>query len=143
MGTTLDTIKSRRGSRKGRPNYTWEYRRRVAEAACEPDISVTKLAQVHGLSPNMVFKWRRQLRAGLLGGVAHGAAELLPVMLRDASAEEKAGPASLAAQPVEPSCKCTAPPSSIEIELHGARVRVVGMVDPAQLRLVLRCLAPA
>jgi len=56
----------------GRPNYTSEYRWQVAVAACEPGISVAKLAQAHGLNPNMVFKWRRQLRAGLFdGGAQH------------------------------------------------------------------------
>ena len=55
------------GSRKGRPNYAPEFRREVAVAACEPGISVAKLAQSHGLNPNMVFKWRRQYRADLLG----------------------------------------------------------------------------
>lgn len=32
--------------------------------------------------------------------------------------------------------------SSIEIEINGAHVRLTGMVDPVQLRLVLRCLMP-
>src|SRR5258706_401287 len=54
------------GSRKGRPNYAPEFRREVVIAACEPGISVAKLAQSHGLNPNMVFKWRRQYLAGLL-----------------------------------------------------------------------------
>src|SRR5258706_6780739 len=54
------------GSRKGRPNYAPEFRREVVIAACEPGISVAKLAQSQGLNPNMVFKWRRQYRAGLL-----------------------------------------------------------------------------
>ncbi|CAG4920933.1 transposase [Paraburkholderia gardini] len=45
----------RAGSRKRRPNYGPELRRDVAMAACEPGISVAKLAQSHGLNPNMVF----------------------------------------------------------------------------------------
>ncbi|WP_408296103.1 transposase [Paraburkholderia sp. RL17-373-BIF-A] len=73
--------------------------------ACEPGISVAKLAQAHGLNPNMVFKWRRQLRAGLFEGVAHSAAVLLPVALPDAPTGDAADPASLALQPVEPHSK--------------------------------------
>jgi transposase len=88
---------------------------------------VAKLAQAHGLNPNMVFKWRRQLRAGLFEGVAHSAAVLLPVALPDAPTGDAADPASLALQPVEP---------------HRESVPA-GMVDPVQLRLVLRCLMPA
>ncbi|RQU48869.1 transposase [Burkholderia cenocepacia] len=64
----MDTGNSRSTTRKGRPNYAPEYRRQVAVAASEPGISVAKLAQAHGLNPNMVFKWRRQLRAGLFEG---------------------------------------------------------------------------
>ncbi|AXE91875.1 IS66-like element accessory protein TnpA [Paraburkholderia sp. DD10] len=143
VGTTLDARNSRPSNRKGRPNYTPEYRRQVAVAASEPDISVAKLAQAHGLNPNMVFKWRRQLRAGLFEGVAHGTAVLLPVALPDATGGEKTEPASLAQQPVEPHRESVPAASGIEIELNGARVRVTGMVDPVQLRLVLRCLMPA
>ena len=143
MGTTLDTRNARSSNRKGRPNYTPEYRRQVAVAACEPGISVAKLAQTHGLNPNMVFKWRRQLRAGLFDGVAHSTAVLLPVELRDAPTGETAEPAPLALQPVEPHRESVPATSGIEIELNGARVRVTGMVDPVQLRLVLRCLMPA
>lgn len=139
----MDTRDARSPSRKGRPNYTPEYRRQVAVAASEPDISVAKLAQAHGLNPNMVFKWRRQLRAGLFDGVAHGTAVLLPVALPDAPIDEKAEPGSLALRPVEPHHESVPAASGIEIELNGARVRVTGMVDPLQLRVVLRCLMPA
>ncbi len=140
----MDTRNARPSNRKGRPNYAPEYRRQVAVAASEPGISVAKLAQAHGLNPNMVFKWRRQLRAGLFDGVvAHSTAVLLPVALPDAPTGETAAPASLALQPVEPHRESVPAASGIEIELNGARVRVTGMVDPVQLRLVLRCLMPA
>ncbi|MGF6439369.1 transposase [Paraburkholderia youngii] len=91
----------------------------------------------------MVFKWRRQLRAGLFEGVAPSTAVLLPVALPDAPTGETAEPASLALEPVEPHRESVPAASGIEIELNGARVRVTGMVDPVQLRLVLRCLMPA
>ncbi|WP_224787001.1 transposase [Pandoraea sputorum] len=102
MGTTLDTRNVTPSNRKGRPNYTPEYRRRVAVAACEPGISVAKLAQVHGLNSNRVFKWRRQLRTGLFEGTGHSTAVLLPVALPDAPSGESAEPVSPALQSVEP-----------------------------------------
>lgn len=139
----MDTRDARPSNRKGRPNYAPEYRRQVAVAASEPGISVAKLAQAHGLNPNMVFKWRRQLRAGPFDAVAHGTAVLLPVALPDAPAGEKTEPSSMVVQPVEPHRDSVPAASGIEIELNGARVRVTGMVDPMQLRLVLRCLMPA
>ncbi|MEX3791621.1 IS66 family insertion sequence element accessory protein TnpB, partial [Paraburkholderia sp. BR14374] len=34
----------RPGSRKGRPNHSAEFRRRLAMAACEPGVSISRLA---------------------------------------------------------------------------------------------------
>jgi transposase len=73
----MDTLQAP-GNRKGRPNYSIDFKRQVALAACEPGISVSKLAQMHELNANMVFKWRRELRAGLLE-IAGGGPALLPV----------------------------------------------------------------
>ncbi len=50
------------GSRKGRPNYDREFRRRLAAAACEPGASVAKLARENGINANMLFTWRRRYR---------------------------------------------------------------------------------
>ncbi|MBC8726719.1 transposase [Paraburkholderia sp. 31.1] len=130
------------GSRKGRPNYAPEFRREVAMAACEPGISVAKLAQSHGLNPNMVFKWRRQYRAGLLDNrTVSETAVFVPVaMSPDDSMAVSSLPVPTAQLPLRAQEAAT---SGIEIELNGARVRVSGKVDPAQLRLVLHCLRPA
>jgi transposase len=125
-------------NRKGRPNYDPAYKRQVAIAACEPNVSVAKLAQAHGLNPNMVFKWRREYRAGLLSNGGAEATVLLPVTLpTEVKAEASTAPA-VAANPEGPARDA----ASIEIELNGARVRLTGRVDPVQLRLVLRCLMP-
>ncbi len=105
-------------------------------AACAADVSVAKLAMAHGLNANMVFKWRRELRAGLFDGIDK--CSLLPVSLPAAQATlnpvDSASPAA-----VETSCGAD---GRLEIELNGACVRVHGTVDPIQLRLVLRCLMP-
>jgi transposase len=47
----------------------------LAQRACNENVSVAQLALEHGLNTNMVFKWRRELRAGRLDG----ATALLPV----------------------------------------------------------------
>lgn len=124
-------------NRKGRPNYPRAYKREVAIAACAPDISVAKVALAHGLNTNMVFKWRRELRAGLLGSTDE--CTLVPVALPavpvvTVNASDEGVP--------QPGDNAPAMDSRIEIELNGARVRVHGKVDPIQLRLVLRCLLP-
>ena len=106
-------------------------------AACAPDISVAKVALAHGLNTNMVFKWRRDLRAGLLGST--DGCTLVPVTLPAIPV----GTVNAADQSEPQSAGGTrAMDSRIEIELNGACVRVHGKVDPTQLRLVLRCLMP-
>lgn len=130
MATTI----TRSLGRKGCPNYPAAYKLQVAEASCEPNVSVAKLAQSHGLNANMVFKWRRQYRAGLLGGAKGGKADLVPIAVITES---------MPAEAPMPAVPAQSPAATIEIELNGARVRVIGMVDPLQLRLVLRCLMPA
>jgi transposase len=145
VGIILMTEIGGAGSRKGRPNYTPEFRREVAMAACEPGISVAKLAQSHGLNPNMVFKWRRQYRAGLLDNKlvvpVSETAVFVPVVI---SPDDSTAVSPLSVPTVQlPSRTQEDTISGIEIELNGARVRVSGKVDPAQLRLVLHCLRAA
>ena len=63
VGTTLTTSGITRVTRKGRPNYPIDFKRHLAVLACEPAISVAKLALEHGINANMLFKWRRHYRA--------------------------------------------------------------------------------
>ena len=132
----MSTNEVRVSNRKGRPNYPRAYKREVAQVACAPDVTVSKVALAYGLNTNMVFKWRRELRAGLLGN--SDSCALVPVTLpqlpdKEGDTSQATPPSVAAAQEIK---------GSIEIELSGARVRVHGMVDPNQLRLVLRCLMP-
>lgn len=115
------------GNRRGRPNYSPEFKHRLAVAACEPGVSVSKLAQDHGLNTNMLFKWRRELRAGLLTGPATSETRLLPVVLK---------PSSPAAKPASGATRA----SAIEITIADATVRVCAGTDAALLRLVLQSL---
>ncbi|MEX3606546.1 MAG: transposase [Burkholderia sp.] len=43
------------GSHKGRQNHSLEFRRHIAITACEPGVSVAKLAREHGLNANLAF----------------------------------------------------------------------------------------
>lgn len=77
----------------------------------------------------MLFKWRRDLRAGLLDGGAHAPATLLPV--------------TLPALPVRQKRPAPAPSTSdvmIEIVIADALVRVPGGVDSALLKSVIESL---
>lgn len=134
MGTTLDTV-PKRSNRKGRPNYPVEFKRRLAAAACEAGVSVSKLAMANAVNANMVFKWRRELRAGLFDDVPAGATKLLPVVLAAAPAE--AGPdAATALRSPSPGTAV----AMIEIVIADAVVRVYGSPDAVMLARVFQSL---
>ena len=117
------------GTRKGRPNYSTDFKRRLAVAACEPNVSVSKLAMEHEINANMLFKWRRQYRAGLFE------ADAGPVFLpAEVKAREK-DEAGLVAVEASPPKICD---GTIEITIGGAVVRVRGDVDANVLRTVIQ-----
>lgn len=113
------------GNRKGRPNYSAEFKHQLAVAACAPGVSVSKLAYEHGINTNMLFKWRRDLRAGRLAGPVLEGAQLLPVVLKPS-----APPTKLASSVVRS--------SAIEITIADATIRVCAGADVALLQLVLQ-----
>lgn len=124
-----------KSSRKGRPNYPTEFKRDLAAQACEPDVSVAKLALSHGINANMLFKWRRHYRAGRFEGVASGKpaapvqqATLVPVVSLALNAR-KAAPAGKRSEPV------------IEMVVGEVTLRLRGGVDAMLLDTVLDCLA--
>ena len=124
----MDTaIKS--GTRKGRPNYSTDFKLRLAVAACEPNVSVSKLAMEHEVNANMLFKWRRQYRAGLFG--AGAGPVFLPVEVK-ATEKDEVAPVAVEASPPK---ICD---GSIEITIGGAVVRVRGEVDANVLRTVIQ-----
>jgi len=122
--------------RKKRPNFKPEFKIRLARRASEPGVSVSMLAQENDINVNMLFKWRRQLREGLLDGVAHRQT-MLPVSIVD---ENPASlpmitpsdmPSTVAERAETSSC------GVIEIQIAGAVVRVNGAADLAALRAIL------
>jgi transposase len=127
-GTTLDTVVES-GNRKGRPNDPIEFKWRLASAACEPGVSVSKLAQEHGINVNRLFKWRRDLRAGLLAAPGASEAKLLSVVLTRSDVP--------ALPPPRPRGTGT-----IEIAIADAVVRVGADADAALLRLIIQSLRP-
>lgn len=109
--------------RRRSTNYPLEFKRQVAQQACDESVSVAQLALQHGLNTNMVFRWRRQLRAGLLGTTT---TQFLPVAL---TAERK--------EPLR-----VGGAGTIEIQFGQATVCIRGTPDPATLALVLQGLRP-
>lgn len=133
----MATIASMKSGR--RPSFPIEFKAKVAALACEPGISVSKLAREHDLNTNMLFRWRRQYRAGELYAPVDSAPTLLPVSLvmqNETPVVELPSPATRfgdtsASKPIE---------STIEIRIAGAIVRVEGDVDVIRLRAVLSAL---
>lgn len=132
MGTTLNT-EMKPGNRKGRPNYPVEFKRRLAAAASEAGVSVSKLSMANGVSANMVFKWRREYRAGLLDDMPQARTTLLPVVLADAPAV--VAPAAIAGTPATATAS-----NAVEIIFADAVVRVHEGVDAALLRTIFQSL---
>lgn len=124
-----------RRTRRGTPNHPIEFRRELAKLACEPGVSVARLALEHGLNTNLLFKWRRAYQAG-----QYDPPTLLPVEVvhEDHTIENAAAlrvQSQSTAQPVVAGV--------IEISVGFARVRIEGTPDAATLRVVLRTLRAA
>lgn len=132
------------GRRKRRPNFSIDFKRQLARQASEPGVSVSHLAQQHGINVNMLFKWRRHLVAGLFD-TPRTAQVMLPVAIVDAPAPETPVPTSTreaASVPiVAPDGKTSGLRSGvIEIQIADATVRFEGPVDLPTLRSVLQML---
>lgn len=130
------------GRKKRRPNYTLEFRKALAQRACEPGVSVSQLAQESDVNVNMLFKWRRYLLAGKFD-VAAPQQAMLPVTIVEApileSAQTKAKrPALPDATPIPDAS--AAQRGAIEIQIADATVRFDGNADLSTLRAVVRML---
>lgn len=131
----MDTAKVVTGGRRGCPNYPIEFKRRLAVEACEPGVSVAKLALRYKLNTNIVFKWRRQYQAGQFD--THGDAKavatqplFLPVVTGPVAGKQSNTIAAASPQP-----------GYIEIIRGQTSVRVCGDITASALHLVLDCLA--
>jgi transposase len=86
----------------------------------------------NGVNTNMVFKWRRELRAGLFDVAPPGMPALLPVVLTDASV--------MVAPTMATAAVATAAPDPIEIVFADAVVRVRVGADAGLLGAIFQCL---
>ncbi|WP_232624509.1 IS66-like element accessory protein TnpA [Paraburkholderia ginsengisoli] len=105
----------------------------MAAAACEPGVSVAKLARENGINANMLFTWRRRY----LADQQARSAGLIPVVLPGDSPTEVMASAPAEAQ--VQSAKPVPPVGAIEIRIGRVVVKVDGLVDADTLRIVLGC----
>ncbi len=95
-------------------------KRRIVEQTLEPGASVARVAQAHGVNPNVVFQWRRVYRDGRLAEPG-----LVPVLVT-------------CDVPVSDIPRGGAP-AAIRVDLPGgAIVSIEGSADPALVEAIVR-----
>jgi transposase len=111
-----------------RRSWSREEKRAIVDEA-ERSPTVSAVARRHGLTPSLVFRWRREFWDETRAAALPAEPTFVPIALP--------APAGPAAEERSPSIS----PGVIEIELAGGhRVRADAMVDPALLRGVIKML---
>ncbi len=106
----------------------------VAEIVTSGD-SVSGVARRHGLSPQQLFGWRRQMRESQVGLSEADGLQFVPAVVDVASS---ASP--VRRQRKAPQCKAEPGAGTIEVEIDGVTVRVGRGADVETVRAVLRAL---
>jgi transposase len=112
--------------RSKRKSYTIDEKRRMVTESYEPGSSVSRVARGHEINANLLFTWRRQMRAP---STPAPPMELIPVDIVDEKPAPSLTPAALAHR------------GAIEITLvSGVRVRVDSGVSETTLKRTLSAL---
>jgi transposase len=106
----------------------------VAEIVTSGD-SVSGVARRHGLSPQQLFGWRRQMRESQVGLSEADGLQFVPAVVDVGSS---ASP--VRRQRKAPQCKAEPGAGTIEVEIDGVTVRVGRGADVKTVRAVLRAL---
>lgn len=138
----MATAGTRRPTRKGCPNHPIEFKRGLAAAACDPEVSVAKLALEHGVNTNLLFRWRRQYRMGMFGApdAAHLPLSVVSKPIKVPTRTE-GSVTLLPVQTPEMEIVPDVAPTCIDVIFACATVRISGSPETATLRMVLDALA--
>jgi transposase len=118
-----------------RRRWTSVEKRRIIEESLQSGASVSDVARRHDVHPNLLHGWRRQARAGILGGRPSRSGCGDPARF---------AAVTVAAEPALAAPAAAATPGVIEIEFaSGARLRIIGPVEPAAASAVVAALANA
>jgi transposase len=113
----------------------------VSESLVE-GVNVSALARRHGMSPQQLFGWRAKIRARMQAAAepppstSSPALTFVPAVVVDTSAAANTSPTAPAASGVVTSGALS--PSTIEIAIGAAVIRITGTVDGRTLTTVLR-----
>lgn len=113
---------------------TWrdEDKARIVAEIATSGASVCAVARRHGLSPQQLFGWRRQLRDSESERSEADGLQFVPAVVDARS--------SAVRQRRAPRCKAEASAGTIEVEINGVTVRVGRGADAKTLMAVLRAL---
>jgi transposase len=112
----------------GKRVYTLAHKRSVVELCLVPGASVARVALAHGINANLVRKWIDKCKADAIAPSPSLSPTLLPVTIAGV-------------EPSPASELTAAAPSIIEVDVHGARVRLLGPVQAERLRIIFDALA--
>ena len=113
----------------------WPDERKIAivAKALVPGVNVSAIAREHDLNPQQLFGWRKRFHAAAMSLIAGErpttTTDFAPVLIEAATNVAAPAPAVSSAEP-----------SSIEISIGAATVRVRGAADAKTLALVLKAL---
>jgi transposase len=114
----------------GKRIYAEDFKADLVRQCLVPGTSVAATGLAHGINANLLRRWI--VLQSARGGSTATPPALLPVTVRAQSR---------ASSPVLSASRTPTVPECIEIEFHGARIRLHGQVDAQRLGVVLDVLA--
>ena len=137
-------VRTQGSARKKLRRRSAEEKRRIVEETLSPGASVSVVARRHDVNANQVFMWRREYRAGNLGG-GTAVAGFIPVgVVGGDSVIRPASPSPRVAEKrkyrrKEPVTTTAGLCWRAEVELrNGVKARFNGGIDEKDMRLVLQ-----
>ncbi len=113
-----------------RRRWTLDQKSLIVAEAFAPGVVTSSVARRHGVHPNQLYSWRREVREAMGGVWDAGSPVFAPVVVAPSE------PGVAGRWPKEPSCM-------IEVEIAGAVVRVTRESDLDLLTAVARALKAA
>lgn len=121
-----------------RRRWSVEEKCRIVAESLVPGVSVSAVAQRHGLRPNQLFRWRKLAREGAFGLIGDGVPAFAPVRLVSEGTERWPPPTFPQSVPAGASG------SPVEIILaNGCRLRVAADIEAAALHRLVTTLKAA
>jgi transposase len=118
-----------------RRSFSDEDKARIVGETVSSGESVSGVARRHGLSPQQLFGWRRQLRESQVSPSEADGLQFVPAVVDVASSTS-----AVRRRRKAPLCKPEPGAGTIEVEIDGVTIRVSRGADVKTVRVVLRAL---